>query len=154
MSEKGRRMILGELKPPKGARKKSKRVGRGTGSGHGKTACRGSKGQKARSGGSRRAGFEGGQMPLQRRLPKRGFRSLFKEHFSIIHIKDLNQFPKDSMVEPELLYQSGLVKKNEFVKLLSDGELQHPLTVRVHRASEAALKKVEAASGRVEVIGA
>ncbi len=93
-------------------------------------------------------------MPLQRRLPKRGFRSLFKEHFSIIHIKDLNQFPKDSMVEPELLYQSGLVKKNEFVKLLSDGELQHPLTVRVHRASEAALKKVEAASGRVEVIGA
>jgi large subunit ribosomal protein L15 len=93
-------------------------------------------------------------MPLQRRLPKRGFRSPFREEFSIIHLKDLNQFPKDSVVEPELLYQSGLVKKNEFIKLLSDGELQHPLTIRVHRASKAALKKVEAASGRVEVIGA
>lgn len=147
-------MILRELKPPKGARKKSKRVGRGTGSGHGKTACRGSKGQRARSGGTRRAGFEGGQMPLQRRLPKRGFRSPFKKEFSIIHLKDLNQFPKDSIVEPGLLCQSGLVKKNEFVKLLADGELQHPLTIRVHRASRAALKKVEAASGKVEVIGA
>jgi large subunit ribosomal protein L15 len=154
MSEKGRRMILRELKPPKGARKKKKRVGRGTGSGHGKTACRGSKGQRARAGGTKRAGFEGGQMPLQRRLPKKGFRSPFKKEFSIIHLKDLNQFPKDSVVEPGLLCQSGLVKKNEFVKLLSDGELQHPLTIRVHRASKAALKKVEAASGRVEVIGA
>ena len=93
-------------------------------------------------------------MPLQRRLPKRGFRSPFKKEFSIIHLKDLNQFPKDSVVEPGLLCQSGLVKKNEFIKLLSDGELQHPLTIRVHRASKAALKKVEAASGRVEVIGA
>lgn len=147
-------MILRELKPPKGARKKKKRVGRGTGSGHGKTACRGSKGQRARAGGTKRAGFEGGQMPLQRRLPKKGFRSPFKKEFSIIHLKDLNQFPKDSVVEPGLLCQSGLVKKNEFVKLLSDGELQHPLTIRVHRASKAALKKVEAASGRVEVIGA
>lgn len=147
-------MILGELKPPIGARKKKKRVGRGIGSGHGKTACRGSKGQRARSGGTKRAGFEGGQMPLQRRLPKRGFRSPFKEEFSIIHIKDLNRFPKDSVVEPGLLYESGLVKRNESVKLLSDGELQHPLTIRVHRASQAAVKKVEAASGRVEVIGA
>lgn len=93
-------------------------------------------------------------MPLQRRLPKRGFRSPFKQEFSIIHIKDLNRFPKDSVVEPGLLYQSGLVKKKESVKLLSDGELQHPLTIRVHRASQAAVKKVEAASGRVEVIGA
>ncbi len=147
-------MILGELKPPIGARREKKRVGRGIGSGHGKTACRGSKGQRARSGGTKRAGFEGGQMPLQRRLPKRGFRSPFKQEFSIIHIKDLNRFPKDSVVEPGLLYQSGLVKKKESVKLLSDGELQHPLTIRVHRASQAAVKKVEAASGRVEVIGA
>ena len=153
MNEKGRGMILGELKPPKGARKKEKRVGRGTGSGHGKTACRGSKGQRARSGCTKRPGFEGGQMPLQRRLPKRGFRSPFRKEFSIVHLKDLNQFQRDSVVEPELLYQSGLVKKNEFIKLLSDGELQHPLTIRVHRASKAALKKVEAASGRVEVIG-
>ena len=92
-------------------------------------------------------------MPLQRRLPKRGFRSPFKKEFSIVHIKDLNRFPKDSVVEPELLYQSGILKKVDLVKLLSDGELQHPLTIRVHRASKAALKKVEAASGRVEVIG-
>jgi len=93
-------------------------------------------------------------MPLQRRLPKRGFRSPFRKEFSIIHVGDLNRFPKDSVVEPELLYQSGLLKRTELVKLLSDGELQHPLTVRVHQASRAALKKVEAASGRVEVIGA
>lgn len=147
-------MILGELKPPQGARKKRKRVGRGIGSGHGKTACRGSKGQNARAGRGTKAGFEGGQMPLQRRLPKRGFRSPFKKEFSIIHVGDLNRFPKDSVVEPELLCQSGLLKKTDRVKLLSDGELQHPLTIRVHQASKAALKKVEAASGRVEVIGA
>ncbi len=147
-------MILGELKPPQGARKKRKRVGRGIGSGHGKTACRGSKGQNARAGRGTKAGFEGGQMPLQRRLPKRGFRSPFRKEFSIIHVGDLNRFPKDSVVEPELLYQSGLLKKTDRVKLLSDGELQHPLTIRVHRVSKAALKKVEAASGRVEVIGA
>ena len=147
-------MILGELKPPQGARKKRKRVGRGIGSGHGKTACRGSKGQNARAGRGTKAGFEGGQMPLQRRLPKRGFRSPFRKEFSIIHVGDLNRFPKDSVVEPELLCQSGLLKKTDRVKLLSDGELQHPLTIRVHQASKAALKKVEAASGRVEVIGA
>jgi len=147
-------MILGELKPPQGARKKRKRVGRGIGSGHGKTACRGSKGQNARAGRGTKAGFEGGQMPLQRRLPKRGFRSPFRKEFSIIHVGDLNRFPKDSVVEPELLYQSGLLKKTDRVKLLSDGELQHPLTIRVHRVSKAALKKVEAASGRVEVISA
>jgi large subunit ribosomal protein L15 len=146
-------MILAELKPPEGAKKKRKRVGRGIGSGHGKTACRGAKGQNARAGRGTKAGFEGGQMPLQRRLPKRGFRSPFRKEFSIIHVGDLNRFPKDSVVEPELLYHSGLLKRNELVKLLSDGELQHPLTVRVHKASRAALKKMEAASGRVEVIG-
>lgn len=146
-------MILEELKPPAGARKKRKRVGRGIGSGHGKTACRGSKGQNARAGRGTKAGFEGGQMPLQRRLPKRGFRSPFKKLFSIIHIKDLNRFPKDTVVDPELLFQSGLREKDRWVKLLSDGELQHPLTIRVHRVSQPALKKVEAASGRVEVIG-
>lgn len=146
-------MILEELKPPAGARKKRKRVGRGIGSGHGKTACRGSKGQNARAGRGTKAGFEGGQMPLQRRLPKRGFRSPFKKLFSIIHIKDLNRFPKDTVVDPELLFQSGLRKKDRWVKLLSDGELQHPLTIRVHQVSQSALKKVEASSGRVEVIG-
>ncbi len=146
-------MRLDELKPPKGARKKHKRVGRGIGSGHGKTACRGSKGQNARSGRGTKAGFEGGQMPLQRRLPKRGFHSPFKKHFAIIHVGDLNRFPKETVVEPDLLLQSGLLKREEPVKLLAGGELQHPLTIRVHRVSKAALKKVESASGRVEVIG-
>ena len=92
-------------------------------------------------------------MPLQRRLPKRGFRSPFKKHFAIIHVGDLNRFPKDTVVEPDLLLQSGLIKREEPVKLLSDGVLQHPLIIRVHQASKAALKKVESASGRVEVIG-
>lgn len=91
-------------------------------------------------------------MPLQRRLPKRGFRPPFRKEFSIIHVRDLNRFPKDSVVEPELLCHSGLLRKTGPVKLLSDGELEHPLTIRVHQASKAALKKVEAASGRVEVI--
>lgn len=147
-------MNLGELKPPEGSRKKRKRVGRGVGSGHGKTACKGAKGQNARAGRGTKAGFEGGQMPLQRRLPKRGFRPLEKKQFTLLHIKDLNRFPKDTVVGPELLQQSGLLKREgEKVKLLSDGELEHPLTVRVHVASKAALKKIEAASGRIEVIG-
>jgi len=147
-------MKLEELKPPEGSRKKSKRVGRGIGSGHGKTACKGAKGQNARAGRGTGPGFEGGQMPLQRRLPKRGFRPPFKKRFALLHLKDLNRFPKDTVVEPDLLFQSGLLrKKGETIKLLSDGELQHPLTIRVHQASKAALQKVEAASGRVEVIG-
>ncbi len=147
-------MKLDELKPPAGSRKKRKRVGRGVGSGHGKTACKGHKGQKARAGRATRTGFEGGQMPLQRRLPKRGFRPPFRKEYAILHVGDLNRFPKDSVVEPELLLQSGFIRrKGERVKLLSDGELEHPLTVRVHQASQAALKKVEAAAGRVEVIG-
>jgi large subunit ribosomal protein L15 len=146
-------MKLGELRPPEGSRKKRKRVGRGIGSGHGKTACKGHKGQKARSGGGIKAGFEGGQMPMQRRLPKRGFRSPFKKRFALLHLKDLNRFPRDTVVEPELLFHSGLLRHiGDPIKLLSDGELQHPLIIRVHQASKAALQKVEAASGRVEVI--
>jgi large subunit ribosomal protein L15 len=146
-------MRLGELKPPKGARKGRKRVGRGIGSGHGKTACRGAKGQNSRAGRGTKAGFEGGQMPLQRRLPKRGFHRPYKKRFTIIHVGDLNRFPRDTVVEPDLLLQSGFGKKGDAVKLLSDGELQHPLIVRVHQVSKAAIKKVENASGRVEVIG-
>jgi len=146
-------MRLEELRPPRGARKKRKRVGRGIGSGHGKTACRGAKGQRARSGGPKKASFEGGQMPLQRRLPKRGFRNPFKQKITVIHVRDLNRFPENSVVDLDLLRQSGLWEKGSAVKLLSDGELQHPLTVRVHQASKAALKKVETASGSVEVIG-
>ncbi len=147
-------MKLEELKPPEGARKKRKRVGRGVGSGHGKTACKGHKGQKARSGGGIKGGFEGGQMPLQRRLPKRGFFNPSRKPVSIVHLGDLNRFERDTVVDPELMFRSGLIrKKGELVKLLSDGEIQHPLIIRVHQASQVALKKVEAASGRVEVIG-
>ncbi len=146
-------MRLEELKPPKGAKKGKKRVGRGIGSGHGKTACRGAKGQNARSGGGTKAGFEGGQMPLQRRLPKRGFRNPFRKRFAIIHLRDLNQFPAETLVEPGLLVQSGLLKEGDRVKLLSDGELEHPVSIRVHQVSKSALRKIEAASGRVEVIG-
>jgi large subunit ribosomal protein L15 len=146
-------MKLSQLRPPEGARKRKKRIGRGIGSGHGKTACRGSKGQNARSGRGTKAGFEGGQMPLQRRLPKKGFHNLFRKEISVIHVGDLNRFPENSVVGPDLLRQSGLWKKGDEVKLLSDGELHHPLTIRVHRVSQSALKKVEAASGRVEVIG-
>ncbi|MBM4307038.1 MAG: 50S ribosomal protein L15 [Deltaproteobacteria bacterium] len=145
-------MILEKLKPAEGSKKKRKRVGRGPGSGHGKTSCRGHKGQNARAGRGTKAGFEGGQMPLQRRLPKRGFRNPFREKVAIIHLSDLNRFEKDAVVEPDLLIASGLCKKGETIKLLADGELQHPLTIRVHRASQAALKKVEKASGKVEVI--
>lgn len=146
-------MRLEDLKPPEGAKKSRKRVGRGPGSGHGKTACRGHKGQNARSGRGTKAGFEGGQMPLQRRLPKRGFNNPFKKSKSIIHIEDLNRFPINTVVDPEVLTQSGLCRKGETIKLLGDGELQHPLVVRVHQVSKSALKKVEAAQGRVEVIG-
>lgn len=146
-------MILDQLRPPKGARKKRKRVGRGIGSGHGKTSSKGSKGQNARSGRGTKAGFEGGQMPMQRRLPKRGFKNPFKQKVSIIHIGDLNRFPRDSLIDPDLLQKSGLCKRGEIIKLLSDGELEHPLTIRVHKASKTALQKIEKASGRVEVIG-
>src|SRR5512147_2137965 len=147
-------MRLEELKPSIGSKKKRKRVGRGVGSGHGKTACRGSKGQRARAGGPKKAGFEGGQMPLQRRLPKRGFRPISKRPMSVIHLRDLNRFESGSIVDPDLLLRSGLLrKKGEEVKLLSDGEIEHPLTIRVHRASKAAIQKVEAVSGKVEVMG-
>ncbi len=145
--------MLSELKPPEGSKKKRKRVGRGPGSGHGKTACKGHKGQKARSGRGTKAGFEGGQMPLQRRLPKRGFRNPFKESVAILHLRDLNRFEKDTVVDPDLLFSTGLCKKGEIIKLLSDGDLTHPLTIRVHKVSRAALQKVEAVAGRVEVIG-
>jgi large subunit ribosomal protein L15 len=145
-------MRLEELKPSIGSKKKRKRVGRGVGSGHGKTACRGSKGQKARSGGGTKAGFEGGQMPLQRRLPKRGFYNPFRKEFAIIHVEDLNRFAENEVVDPERLRESGLWKKGDGVKLLSDGELRHPLTIRVHQASKAAVSKVEAARGKVEFI--
>jgi large subunit ribosomal protein L15 len=144
--------MLGKLKPPQGAKKGPKRVGRGPGSGHGKTSCKGAKGQKARSGAPIRRGFEGGQMPLQRRLPKRGFRNIFKEQFALVNVKDLNRFAAGAVVDIEALQKAGLVKKvYDGVKILGDGDLQVAVTVKAHKFTEAARKKIEAAAGKVEV---
>ena len=144
-------MRLDELRPPRGAKKKAKRVGRGPGSGRGTTAGRGTKGQKSRSGGGVPPGFEGGQMPLQRRLPKRGFHNPFKKIFAEINVRDLERFAPDSTVDEEVLRQSGLVKgKCDGVKLLGTGEINKPLTVKVDRCSAGARQKIEAAGGKVE----
>jgi len=144
---------LEELKSPPGANKRIKRVGRGTGSGHGKTSTRGHKGQKARSGGGVRPGFEGGQMPLQRRLPKRGFTNIFKKEYAIVNIRDLNVFLDGTEVTPELLQEAGLVKKyKDGIKILGDGELEKKLVVKAHKVSQQAEEKITARGGRVEVI--
>ena len=146
-------MKLHEMKYTEGARQKSYRVGRGHGSGNGKTAGKGHKGQKARSGGGVRLGFEGGQMPLFRRMPKRGFKNVNRKEYAIINLNDLNRFDDGSEVTIDTLKSSGLVKKElAGVKLLANGELKVKLTVKVNKASEAAKKAVEAAGGTVEVI--
>lgn len=146
-------MKLEDLKSPPGANKRTKRVGRGIGSGHGKTSTRGHKGQKSRSGGGVRIGFEGGQMPLQRRLPKRGFTNIFKKEYAIVNVKDLNIFADGTEITPELLYNVGLVKKVKAgVKILGDGELEKKLVVKAHKISKQAEEKVTAKGGKVEVI--
>jgi large subunit ribosomal protein L15 len=144
---------LEELKSPPGANKRTKRVGRGMGSGHGKTSTRGHKGQKARSGGGIRLGFEGGQMPLQRRIPKRGFTNIFRKEYAIINVKDLNCFDEGAVVTVDLLREAGLVNKvTAGVKLLGDGELEKKLTVQVHKCSRQAEEKLTAKGGKFEVI--
>ncbi|MBW1731685.1 MAG: 50S ribosomal protein L15 [Deltaproteobacteria bacterium] len=146
-------MKIHELSPPEGSRKKRKRVGRGPGSGHGKTSCRGHKGQKARSGGGPSPGFEGGQMPLHRRLPKRGFTNIFRTEYATVNVKDLERFEANATVDVATLKEAGLIKKlKDGVKLLGDGELSKPLIVKVHKASVSARQKVEAAGGRVEIL--
>ena len=146
-------MKIHELSPVKGSRKKRKRVGRGPGSGHGGTSCRGHKGQKSRSGGGPRPGFEGGQMPLQRRLPKRGFTNIFRKYYNIINIKDLNRFEPNTNLDIEALKEAGLVRKvRHGVKLLGDGEIARPVVVKVHKVSRTAKEKIEAVGGKVEVI--
>jgi large subunit ribosomal protein L15 len=145
-------MRLDELKPPKGAKKKGKRFGRGPGSGRGKTAGRGTKGQGSRSGGGTPPGFEGGQMPLQRRLPKRGFHNPFRKVYAEVNVRDLEHFDADSVVDEEILRQRGLVKGQwAGVKLLGMGDISKPLTVKVDRCSAAARKKIEVAGGKIEV---
>jgi len=146
-------MKLHEVSAPAGARKKSKRVGRGPGSGLGKTSGRGHKGQNSRSGGGRTVGFEGGQMPLKRRLPKRGFTNIFKKTFALINVQDLERFEENTVIDPAMMLEVGLINKvYDGVKVLGKGTLTKPLTVRTHRISGQAREKIEKAGGKAEII--
>jgi large subunit ribosomal protein L15 len=148
-------MKLEDLRPAPGAKRRRKKIGRGPGSGHGKTAGKGNKGQRARSGGGKAGGFEGGQMPLYRRLPKRGFHPHGgKRVYGIVNLSDLGRFEAGSVVDPARLVEAGLVRRadGDHVKILGDGELAHALTVRAHAVSEAARAKIEALGGQVEVL--
>lgn len=143
-------MKLNELAPPKGARRKMKRVGRGPGSGWGKTSGRGQKGQNSRSGSGGRLGFEGGQMPLQRRLPKRGFKNIFKKRYSIINIQDLVRFEKGSTIDDAAFRSAGLLQGGTMgIKLLGKGDITYPLTLNIKACSRSARAKVEAAGGKI-----
>ena len=146
-------MNLHELSPAEGATKKSKRIGRGHGSGWGKTAGKGHKGQKARSGGSIRPGFEGGQMPLQRRIPKRGFNNIFAKTIIAVNVAALEVFEDGAEVTAETLAEKGIVKKAcDGIKILGNGSLTKKLTVKANAFSESAKQKIEAAGGKAEVI--
>jgi len=146
-------MKLNELAPPNGSRRPRKRLGRGVGSGTGKTAGRGTKGHNSRSGGGVRPGFEGGQMPIHRRLPKRGFTNIFKKKIATVNIRDLLGFESGSVVDEVALVRQGLVKgRRDGIKLLGQGEIDIPLTVKVNMASKSARKKIEAAGGKLEVL--
>lgn len=145
----------GNLQAPRGAHKRPKRIGFGMGSGHGKTATRGSKGQRSRAGSSRRPGFEGGQMPLQRRLPKRGFTNIFKKRYAIVNLGDLAVFQAGEPVTPDTLADRGLVKGlADGVKILGGGELASPLSISAHLFSKSALEKIRQAGGKAEVLSA
>ncbi len=146
-------MELSNLKPKKGARHAKKRVGRGPGSGHGKTSSRGEKGQKSRSGYSGKRGFEGGQMPLHRRLPKRGFTNIFKKDYAVVNVSDLERFDNGASVDEAMLRQAGLVKgSHDGVKVLGDGELSKKLTVSATKFSKSAKEIIEKAGGSVQEI--
>ena len=147
-------MKLSTLRPAEGSTRNTKRKGRGTATGQGKTGGRGQDGQKSRSGGSVRLGFEGGQMPLARRLPKRGFSNYkFKKQYAIVNVGELNAFEANTVVTPELLLEYGFVRKLlSGVKVLGEGELTKPLTVKVNKVSKTAEEKIKASGGKVEVI--
>src|SRR5262247_4779861 len=148
-------MKLDDLRPAPGAKKRRKRVGRGPGSGHGKTSGKGHKGHKARSGGGKAGGFEGGQMPLYRRLPKRGFMPYGgKTSYAVVNLESLGGFAANAVVDPEGLVQAGLIKRSgrARVKVLGTGDVAHALTVRAHAVSESARVKIEAKGGRVEML--
>ncbi|HHZ18583.1 MAG TPA: 50S ribosomal protein L15 [Acholeplasmataceae bacterium] len=146
-------MKLHTLQPVPGSRPDRKRVGRGTSSGHGKTSGRGHKGQNARSGGGVRPGFEGGQTPLFKRLPKRGFTNINRVEYDVVNVKDLNVFPDGTLINPEELVKAGLVKKNHgLIKILGDGELNVKLTVAANKFSKSAEKRITDAGGKIEVV--
>jgi large subunit ribosomal protein L15 len=146
-------MKIHELTPAADSNKAVKRIGRGHGSGNGKTAGKGHKGQNARSGGGVRIGFEGGQMPLARRIPKRGFNNIFATKYAIVNVSDLNKFKDDTVVDAELLKAAGLIKKEfDGVKILGNGELTAKMTVKAAKFSQSAVEKIEKAGGKTEVM--
>jgi large subunit ribosomal protein L15 len=146
-------LSINTLKPAKGANRKSKRLGRGIGSGHGKTAARGYKGQLSRSGASVRPGFEGGQMPLHRRLPKRGFNNIFRKEYLAVNLEKLAIFEAGAQVDPEVLKSRGLIKNlHDGLKILGGGELQHAIHVRAHKFSKSAAEKIRKVGGTIEII--
>ena len=146
-------MKIEDLKPAAGKSRKVKRVGRGIGSGHGKTSCKGHKGQKARSGGTKGPGFEGGQMPLQRRLPKRGFKNHFSVNYTVINLKDLVKLGGVDTITPEILLEKGIVKNlKDGLKILGEGEIGRPVTVKADAFSASALSKITASGGKAEII--
>jgi len=146
-------MKLNELSPARGSHKLKKRLGRGVGSGTGKTAGRGTKGHNSRSGGGVRPGFEGGQMPIHRRLPKRGFANIFKKNIIAINIRDLSKFESGSTVDEASLIRMGLVKgKRDGIKLLGQGEIDYPLQIKINQVSKNAREKIESVGGSIEVI--
>lgn len=146
-------MKLHELAPPAKSRKSDKRLGRGVGSGWGKTAGRGTKGYNSRSGGGVRPGYEGGQMPIQRRLPKRGFTNIFRKKIAVINIRDLGAFESGSLVDDAALVKAGLVKgRRDGIKLLGQGEIRVALNIKLNQVSKSAREKIEAAGGSVEVV--
>jgi len=147
-------MNLHDLTPARGAKKRRKRIGRGPGSGHGKTATKGHKGLLARSGGGKRPGFEGGQMPLARRLPKFGFVNPTRTEYAIVNLKSFEKWVGDGVVTPQAMVDAGLIKrKHRPVKILGNGELKKALVIQAHKFTKSAESKIQAAGGRIEVIG-
>ncbi|HZR45226.1 MAG TPA: 50S ribosomal protein L15 [Candidatus Manganitrophaceae bacterium] len=146
-------MKISDLAPQRGAKKKEKRIGRGPGSGHGKTSTKGHKGQAARSGGTKAPGFEGGQQPLIRRVPKRGFTNIYRKEYAIVNLDRLNQFEADAVINPQFLQEAGVIKKSDGnIKVLGNGELTKPLVISAHKFSQEAMKKIQAAGGRAELL--
>jgi large subunit ribosomal protein L15 len=147
-------MRIDELRPAEGSNRRTRRVGRGVGSGRGKTSGKGHKGQKARSGGRTGRGFEGGQMPMQRRLPKRGFRNApFSKKFAIVNLKDLGKISDTDLITPDVLHERGIVKDlRDGLKILGKGEITRPITVKASAFSSSALKKIASAGGKTEVV--